>query len=101
MKAVLNDVVLAEAPTADLVRIEGNWYFPPAALTPGAFTETPTGYTCSWKGDAQYYTLAADGHELVDGAWAYPNLPQSAVTRVGTDFAGWVAFDRRVAVVDS
>lgn len=98
MKAVLNDVVVAEAPTADLVRIEGNWYFPPASLTEGVLVKSPTGYSCSWKGEAQYFTLSAGNQELVDGAWSYPNLPEGAVERIGTDFAGWIAFDRAVQI---
>ena len=32
MKAVLNDTVIAEAPESELIRIEGNWYFPPASV---------------------------------------------------------------------
>ena len=28
MKALLGDIVIAEAPKEDLIKIEGNWYFP-------------------------------------------------------------------------
>ncbi len=27
-----HDVVIAEAPKEELIRIEGNWYFPPTAM---------------------------------------------------------------------
>ena len=56
MKAVLAGTVIAEADESDLARIEGNWYFPPASITEGALVESPTQYTCPWKGDAQYYS---------------------------------------------
>lgn len=32
MKALLGDMVIAEAPQEDLVKIEGNWYFPPSSV---------------------------------------------------------------------
>ena len=100
MKAVLEGVVIAEADRADLVSIEGNWYFPPASVRDGALSESPTPYTCPWKGAAQYWNVALDGAELPDGAWSYPDLYPGAVEKVGTDFAGYVAFDRRVTVAD-
>ena len=57
MKAVLAGTVIAEADESELVRIEGNWYFPPASITPGALVESPTAYTCPWKGAAQYFSV--------------------------------------------
>ena len=60
MKAVLAGTVIADADESDLVRIEGNWYFPPASITPGALVESPTPYTCPWKGDAQYFSMQVD-----------------------------------------
>ena len=53
MRAVVGDLVVAEAPEEDLVRIEGNWYFPQSSLTEGLLVESPTPYTCPWKGAAQ------------------------------------------------
>ncbi|MFD1276344.1 hypothetical protein ACFQ51_45455 [Streptomyces kaempferi] len=32
---------------------------------------------------------------LRDGAWSYPNIKESAASRVGRDFSGYVAFDAR------
>ena len=45
-------------------------------------------------------TRSLDGAELTDGAWSYPDLRPGAVERVGKDFAGYVAFDRKVVVSD-
>jgi len=100
MKAVLDGVVIAEADRDDVVSIEGNWYFPPRAVREGALNESPTPYTCPWKGEVQYWNVSLDGAELADGAWSYPDLRPGAVGRVGTDFAGYVAFDRKVVVSD-
>ncbi|GAA1697641.1 DUF427 domain-containing protein [Microbacterium sediminicola] len=100
MKAVIDDTVIAEAPREDLVRIEGNWYFPPSSLRGDVFVESPTPYTCPWKGRCQYYSVVLDGRTHSDAAWAYPELYPGAIERVGKDFAGYVAFDRSVAVSD-
>ncbi|MFE1644556.1 DUF427 domain-containing protein [Microbacterium sp. P01] len=101
MQALLEGKVVAEADAADLVKIEGNWYFPPASVTPGVLTDSPTPYTCPWKGECQYYSLtAADGTVLTDRAWSYPTPYPTAIERVGTDFSGYVAFWKEVQVVD-
>ncbi|GAA1232347.1 uncharacterized protein (DUF427 family) [Microbacterium phyllosphaerae] len=98
MKAVLAGTVIAEADESDLARIEGNWYFPPASITEGALVESPTPYTCPWKGAAQYYSVQAGGELHTDYAWSYPTPYPSAFDRVGKDFSGFVAFDPRVEV---
>jgi uncharacterized protein (DUF427 family) len=98
MRATIDDTVLAEAAESDLLRIEGNWYFPPSAVTPGALTESATPYTCPWKGAAQYFDVVTPAGTSRDGAWSYPVLKPSAVDRVGRDFAGYVAFSPGISV---
>ncbi|GAA1964001.1 DUF427 domain-containing protein [Microbacterium aquimaris] len=98
MKARLNGVVIAEAEESDLVRIEGNWYWPPVSVADGVLSPSPTAYTCPWKGPARYHHVTAAGETLHDGAWAYPDLRPGAVERVGTDFAGYIAFDRSIEI---
>ncbi|MBZ4485789.1 DUF427 domain-containing protein [Microbacterium sp. cx-55] len=98
MKARLGDAVLAEAADEDLLRIEGNWYFPPASIAAGALSESPTPYRCPWKGDAQYFHVVTDGEQHADLAWSYPHPLPTAIERVGSDFSGYVAFDPRVEV---
>jgi uncharacterized protein (DUF427 family) len=98
MKAVLAGTVIAEADESDLVRIEGNWYFPPASVTPDTLVESPTPYTCPWKGEAQYFSVQTDEGLHEDYAWSYPHPYPSAFDRVGKDFSGYVAFDPRVEV---
>ena len=100
MKAVLGETTVAEADRDDLISIEGNWYFPPSAVVPGSLTESATPYTCPWKGAAQYWDVVTPAGTTSDGAWSYPDLKPSAVERVATDFAGYVAFSPGVVVGD-
>lgn len=94
MRARLGDTIIAEAEEGDLVRIEGNWYFPPRSIVEGVLTPTQTPYTCAWKGDAQYFDVAGES----DKAWSYPQPYPTAIERVGTDFSGYVAFDRAITI---
>jgi len=98
MKAVLNGTVIAEAPQEDLVKIEGNWYFPPAAVNSDLLVKSPTQYTCSWKGECQYFSVT-DGDSLSeDRAFSYPAPPRASFDRVGQDYSNYVAFARDVTV---
>lgn len=100
MKAVLNDTVIAEAPQEDLIRIEGNWYFPPASVKSEYLVESATPYTCPWKGECQYFSVKDGGALLQDRAWSYPTPYPSSFDRVGQDYSGYVAFWKDVRVVD-
>jgi uncharacterized protein (DUF427 family) len=98
MKAVWNDTVIAEADKADLIYIEGNWYFPPASVRQEFLTESDTPYTCPWKGVCQYFNVGADGQASEDNAWSYPTPLPSAIDTVKKDFSNYVAFYRDVTV---
>lgn len=105
MKAVLNDVVIAEAPVEELIRIEGNWYFPPQSVKEGYLVKSDTPYTCPWKGECQFFSVkdgsAKDGGTLLqDRAWSYPTPHPSSFDRVGKDYSGYVAFWKDVRVID-
>ncbi|MGH1525658.1 DUF427 domain-containing protein [Leifsonia sp. L25] len=100
MKAVLNDTVIAEAPTEDLIRIEGNWYFPPQSVNSEHLVESATPYTCPWKGECQYFSVKDGGTVLQDRAWSYPTPYPSSFDRVGKDYSNYVAFWKDVRVVD-
>ena len=99
MKAVVNGIVLAEAPEEELLKIEGNWYFPPASVNAEFLEASPTPYTCPWKGECQYFTVIVDGAKLQDRAWSYPKPYPTAFDRVGSDFSNYVAFWKEVEVV--
>ncbi|WP_345434948.1 DUF427 domain-containing protein [Microbacterium gilvum] len=97
MRAIWHGEIVAEAAREELVRIEGNWYFPPSSVRDGALAESATPYTCPWKGVAQYWDIRS-GAGLPDGAWSYPHPFDGAADRVGREFAGYVAFDPRVTI---
>ena len=96
MKAVIGDIVIAEAAQDDLIKIEGNWYFPPSSVNAEHLEKSPTPYTCPWKGECQYFTV--DG--LQDRAWSYPTPYAGGIERVGKDFSNYVAFWKEVSVVE-
>lgn len=98
MKATLGSTVIAEAADEDIIRIEGNAYFPPQSVKTELLAESATPYTCPWKGECQYYDVVVDGEPLHDRAWAYPNPYPAAFDRVGKDFSGYVAFWKEVEV---
>lgn len=100
MKATLNGTVIAEASKDDLISIEGNWYFPPSSVKPGFLTESPTPYTCPWKGVCQYFTVSDGTTALQDRAWSYPNPIPSSFERVGQDYSNYVAFWKEVQVTE-
>lgn len=101
MRALIGTTLLAEADQDELVRIEGNWYFPPSSLVESMFTPSDTAYHCPWKGDAQYWDVGHGDDVLTDGAWSYPHPIESSFERVGQDYSGYVAFDHRITFEDA
>lgn len=98
MKAHVNGTVIAEAPQEELVKIEGNWYFPPSSVKSEFLEKSPTPYTCPWKGECQYFSVVVDGQKLQDRAWSYPNPYPASFDRVGQDYSNYVAFWKEVTV---
>jgi len=91
MKAVWNGATIAES--ADIVTVEGNAYFPLAAVNQAYLK--PSGHTsvCLWKGTASYYSLEVNGQENTNAVWYYPT-PKDAAREI----AGRVAFWKGVQV---
>jgi uncharacterized protein (DUF427 family) len=100
MKATWNDQVIAEAPQEDLIRIEGNWYFPPTAMNHDYFAESDHRTVCYWKGEASYYNVTVGGNVNEFGAWYYAVPMQGSVERVGKDFTNYVAFWNGITVTN-
>jgi uncharacterized protein (DUF427 family) len=94
MKAVIDSTVVADAPESELITIEGNAYFPPSSMVL-ALEASPTPYTCPWKGAAQYHDIAVNGRTYHDAAWSYPTPKPASFDRVGSDYSGYIAFDKR------
>ena len=91
MKATWNNAVIAESD--DTVIVEGNHYFPFAAVNPTCLKPSDKTTVCSWKGTANYYSIVVDGAENADAAWYYAQ-PKKAAEAI----AGRVAFWRGVEV---
>ena len=100
MKAVIGDTVIAEAPQEDLIKIEGNWYFPPSSVNSELLVECASPYNCLWKCDFVYFSVKNGDTVLQDRAWSYPTPYPTAFDRVGKDFSNYVAFWKEVSVVE-
>ena len=86
MKAVWNGVTIAQSD--DIVRVEGNSYFPRQALNDSYLKESGTETVCPWKGTASYYSLVVDGKENPDAVWYYPD-PKDAAKSIRDRVAFW------------
>ena len=91
-KAIWNDTVIAEANDENMLRIEGNWYFPPESMIQEYFSPSDYRTTCFWKGEAHYYDVTVDGQKNTYGAWYYPQPMDGSIERVKGDFTKYVAF---------
>jgi len=70
------------------VVVEGNQYFPPAAVKQ-EFLE-PSSHTsiCPWKGTAHYFHVQVDGMRNENAAWYYP-APKPAAAEIKDRIAFW------------
>ncbi len=71
LRATWNGAVLAESD--DVVRLEGNHYFPPDSLRHEHFQPSRAHSVCPWKGIASYYDIVVDGAVHPQAAWYYPH----------------------------
>jgi len=85
-KATWNGRVVAE--TDQFETVEGNVYFPPAAIRKEFFTPSSHTTVCSWKGTAHYYNVVVDGKENKNAAWYYPD-PSEAAKNIKDHIAFW------------
>lgn len=86
MKAVWKNTVLAES--EDTVVVEGNHYFPGAALVREHFRPSGHQSLCPWKGTARYYDVVVDGEANANAAWFYPT-PLPAAEQIRGRIAFW------------
>jgi len=92
MKAMFNKVVVAESD--DTVVVEGNHYFPEAALK-REYTSFSNHRTSDWIGEAKYCSLLVNGELKADAVWYYPEPSEAAAS-----LKGRVAFARGVDIVE-
>jgi uncharacterized protein (DUF427 family) len=86
MKATWNGQVIAQSD--DIVTVEGNAYFPQAAVSREMLRASETQSVCPWKGTASYYSLLVDGKENPDAAWYYPD-PKPRAAQIKDRVAFW------------
>ena len=86
MKATWNGHVIAESD--DVVKVEGNAYFPISSVKQDILRESATHSVCPWKGTASYYSLDVDGQLNKDAAWFYPE-PKQAAAEIKDRVAFW------------
>ena len=90
-KAVWQGTVIAES--EDTVVVDGNHYFPEAAVKREHLEPSDTHTVCGWKGTASYYHVTAGGNRNADAAWFYPDPKPEALS-----LKGRIAFWRGVQV---
>lgn len=100
MKALWNNQIIAQADKSELIRIEGNWYFPPNSIEKDFFEPSDMHTTCPWKGVASYYNIVVGDQTNQDGAWYYPTPLDGSIEKVGADFTNYVAFWHGVEVTE-
>jgi uncharacterized protein (DUF427 family) len=98
VKAIWNGQVIAEADRADLIYLEGNWYFPKSAIKTDFFSPGEMRTVCPWRGETSYYDISVNGQVNKDAAWYYPHPKEGSIERVKKDFTDYVAFWRGVHV---
>ncbi len=91
MEARWNDAVIASSD--DIVKLEGNAYFPSEALVSEHLRPSSHRSVCGWKGEAHYYDVVVGDQVNANAAWFYPEPKQAA-----SEIKGRVAFWKGVRV---
>jgi uncharacterized protein (DUF427 family) len=76
------------ADSDDTVVVEGNHYFPPAAVNREFLTESAKSTHCPWKGEASYLSVKVGDAEAPDAAWFYPD-PKEKAQNIRDHVAFW------------
>lgn len=94
VKATIDGIVIADAPDADLISIDGTYYFPPSSVKTELFIDSSTPRDCPSNSDAQYHNVSTGSLTRHDVAWTYPHPEAASGDRPGRDYDGYVAFDK-------
>jgi uncharacterized protein (DUF427 family) len=86
MKAIWNGAVIAESD--DIVKVEGNAYFPLASVDRTLLSDSTLTSVCPWKGTANYYSLTVDGRTNENAVWYYVE-PKPAAAEIKDRVAFW------------
>ena len=85
-RASWNETVIADS--AETVVVEGNHYFPRAAVDATRLRDSATRTVCGWKGEAHYYDVIVGDQVNRDAAWFYPE-PKEAAAEIRDRIAFW------------
>ena len=91
MEARWNGELIASSD--DIVKLEGNAYFPADSLVTANLRPSSHPSVCSWKGTALYYDLVVGEAINANAAWFYPEPKAEAAS-----IKGRVAFWKGVQV---
>lgn len=86
VQARWNGAVIAESDAT--VVVEGNHYFPRAAVDAAVLSDSATTSFCPWKGTAHYHHVTVDDQVNKDAAWYYPD-PKDAAAEIKDRIAFW------------
>ena len=86
MRALWNGSVIAESD--DTVVVEGNHYFPLAAVASEHLRPSEHTSVCPWKGEAGYFDVVVDGDVNANAAWIY-RQPSDRAREIQDHVAFW------------
>ena len=86
MQAQWNGQVIASSD--DIVKLEGNAYFPADSLLTTHLRPSSHTSVCGWKGTASYYNVVVNGEVNANAAWFYPD-PKPAADAIRGRVAFW------------
>lgn len=86
VQARWNGAVIAESD--ETIVVEGNHYFPRAAVDAAVLSDSATTSFCPWKGSASYHHVTVDGRVNEDAAWYYAE-PKEAAAEIKDRIAFW------------
>jgi len=86
VQARWNGAVIADSD--ETIVVEGNHYFPRAAVDSAVLSDSATTSFCTWKGQASYHHVTVDGRVNPDAAWYYAE-PKEAAAEIKDRIAFW------------
>ena len=86
MKAIWKNSIIADSD--NIIKVEGNCYFPFDSVNHEFLRESNTHTFCSWKGKACYYDVIVDDTVNRDAAWYYP-VPKQKAMNIKNRIAFW------------
>lgn len=92
MQAIWNGAVIADSD--DTVVVEGNHYFPRAAVSETHVRDSSHHTTCAWKGEASYLDVVVGDAVNTNAAWYYPD-PSPAADQIRGRVAFWKGVEVR------